>query len=1171
MDWEPLVGNPHVGGLIVLVVDVLSWGQQHSAGISQATRQPYLGRALPTPIRGGVDKRRPTQMPAPISTAVGNRACWGVLLSGRNIKKLKFACWNVRTLLDNPTSDRPARRTALLAMELSKYNIDVAALSETRFEGDGSLEETGLGYTFFWKGVPAGSNRIHGVGFAVKSCLLPSFQERPVGISERIMSWRLPLEKSRFATLFSVYAPTLVSPETDKDCFYDSLASELNRVPAADKIVLLGDFNARVGTKHDVWGGVMGRHGTGSCNDNGLRLLSLCSEYGLCITNTLFQLKDMHKTTWMHPRSKNWHILDYVIIKQRDRSDVHITRVMRGAELSTDHRLVVSQMALVIRPPVRKRTGKRKICVNKLQAETNRNTYQSHVAAAIGQTNFGNLYADAGPEETWSEFCKLLTDTATEELGTETRNHRDWFDESNDIIRKKLESKNKAHDSYLRNPTTTNKNAFTEQRREVQRALRTMENDWWLRYSDEMQGYFDKGDTHNFYNALKVAFGPSDKSLAPVRGTNGDLIKDKAGILSRWAEHFSDLLNRANPTDPTFIEAVPQLNIVEELDLPPTLDEVKKAICSLRCRKAAGLDGLQAELLKYGGDRVHEELFKYISACWSSDIIPSQWKDSKIIAIYKRKGDKTECGNSRGISLLSVGGKIYARLLLLRLIEHVSEKVLPESQCGFRKERSTTDMTFVLRLIQEKCREQHRDLFAVFVDLSKAFDTVDRELLWEVLGKFGCPTKFIGVIRAFHQEMNACVSAAGETSDFFGVLVGVKQGCVLAPVLFNLFVSAVLHVFHGSPGGENGIPVRYRYDGGGLFNLARLKARTKCNSVVVNELQYADDAAFVSHTAQGLQGSVSGVHSAYTRAGLNMNLTKTEVLAQCTGGSLESAAPQILVEDAELPVTDKFTYLGSIITSDCSLDEEVLRRIALASSAFGRLTHRVFLNHRLSLATKKSVYQAICLSILLFGCEAWALYRRHFRKLESFHGDCIQRILGLKWYHRVPRIESRKRIGMSTLEEIILRRQLRWAGHVARMPPGRLPRQVLYGELETGERSTGGQRKRYKDNLKRTMKQFNMDPTSLDLAAEDRTKWKQLVSNGASIFASAYDAAAVARRGRRHNPPTDGNHQCPECERRFVSLSGLRSHLRAHQRRRAADDGRIEGEEDVVIETDGHP
>ena len=160
---------------------------------------------------------------------------------------------------------------------------------------------------------------------------------------------------------------------------------------------------------------------------------------------------------------------------------------------------------------------------------------------------------------------------------------------------------------------------------------------------------------------------------------------------------------------------------------------------------------------------------------------------------------------------------------------------------------------------------------------------------------------------------------------------------------------------------------------------------------------------------------------------------------------------------------------------------------------------------------------------------------------------------------------------MPSLEEMILRRQLRWAGHVVRMPVDRLPRQVMYGELETGRRSAGGQRKRFKDNLKRSLKQFNLDPNSFERDASDRTEWKNLVSTGASGFASAYDAAAIARSARRHNPPTDGAHPCNECDRRFVSLAGLRSHLRAHQRRRVANDSRTEGEEDVVIETDGHP
>ena len=200
----------------------------------------------------------------------------------------------------------------------------------------------------------------------------------------------------------------------------------------------------------------------------------------------------------------------------------------------------------------------------------------------------------------------------------------------------------------------------------------------------------------------------------------------------------------------------------------------------------------------------------------------------------------------------------------------------------------------------------------------------------------------------------------------------------------------------------------------------------------------------------------------------------------------------------------------------------MLRRVGLASSAFGKLKHRVFMNHRLSLTTKKSIYQAKCFSILLFGCGSSALYWHHFRKLEFFYGNCIQKILGVKWYHKVPRIESRLRIGMSSLEEITLKHQLRWAGHDVRMPADCLPKQIIYGELETCRRSVGGQRKRYNDNLKKYMKSFNIDPNSLELAAADRSKWGQMISTGASLFASAYDAADAARRARCHIPQLMG-------------------------------------------------
>ena len=110
--------------------------------------------------------------------------------------------------------------------------------------------------------------------------------------------------------------------------------------------------------------------------------------------------------------------------------------------------------------------------------------------------------------------------------------------------------------------------------------------------------------------------------------------------------------------------------------------------------------------------------------------------------------------NHRGISLLSIAGKILARILLNRLMKHLEQGLLPESQCGFRKERGTIDMVFAARQLQEKCQEQNVDLCSTYVDLTKAFDTVSREGLWRIMAKYGCPPKFITIVRLLHDGMN---------------------------------------------------------------------------------------------------------------------------------------------------------------------------------------------------------------------------------------------------------------------------------------------------------------------------------------------------------------------------------------------------------------------------------
>ena len=164
------------------------------------------------------------------------------------------------------------------------------------------------------------------------------------------MVLRVCLSAKRHATLISAYAPTMSYSDEAKESFYEELATATRAVPRNDKLILLGDFNARVGRDYSAWPGVLGRHGIGKDNSNGTLLLTFCTEHQLVITNTVFQQADKRKTTWMHPRSGHWHLIDYVVVQQRDQSDVKLTRAMRGATMWSDHRLVRSKLQLSIKP-----------------------------------------------------------------------------------------------------------------------------------------------------------------------------------------------------------------------------------------------------------------------------------------------------------------------------------------------------------------------------------------------------------------------------------------------------------------------------------------------------------------------------------------------------------------------------------------------------------------------------------------------------------------------------------------------------------------------------------------------------------------------------------------------------------------------------------------------------
>ena len=201
---------------------------------------------------------------------------------------------------------------------------------------------------------------------------------------------------------------------------------------------------------------------------------------------------------------------------------------------------------------------------------------------------------------------------------------------------------------------------------------------------------------------------------------------------------------------------------------------MSKAIDSLARGKATGGDNIPAEVLQCANYTHLHHLYEPLYQCWEEGYVPQDMRDANIVTLYKNKGDRSDCSNHRGISLLSVVGKVLARVALQRL-QQVAERVYPESQCGFRVQRSTIDMIFTLRQLQEKCREQKQSLFIVFVYLAKAFDLVSRKGLFHLLEKIGCPQKLLKVVMSFHEDMKGTVLFDGTSSSVFPIKSGLKH------------------------------------------------------------------------------------------------------------------------------------------------------------------------------------------------------------------------------------------------------------------------------------------------------------------------------------------------------------------------------------------------------------
>ena len=238
-----------------------------------------------------------------------------------------------------------------------------------------------------------------------------------------------------------------------------------------------------------------------------------------------------------------------------------------------------------------------------------------------------------------------------------------------------------------------------------------------------------------------------------VQDEKGDLVADCHSILARWGHHFFQLFNVHGVSD------IRQTEIHTSEPLVPELStfEVEMTLEKLKRYKSPSIDQIPAELIKTGGRTIHSDIHKLINSTWNKEELPEQWKESIVVPIY-RKGDKTQCNSYRGISLsfnsisfLLITYKILSNILLSRLTPY-AEEIIGDHQCGFQHNRATTDHILYICQILEKKWEYNEAVYQLFIDFKKAYDSVRREVLYNILIEFGIPMKLVRLIKIYLME-----------------------------------------------------------------------------------------------------------------------------------------------------------------------------------------------------------------------------------------------------------------------------------------------------------------------------------------------------------------------------------------------------------------------------------
>lgn len=723
------------------------------------------------------------------------------------------------------------------------------------------------------------------------------------------------------------------------------------------KIVIGGDFNIRMGelgSRSADEGGAERYSKDKIVGNGGKNLSDWIKEKGWYILNGATEGDWNGEYTYAGARGSS--VIDYVIVNEEMRN--RIRKFCIGERVDSDH------LPMEIEMEEEEEEGQVED-----QGEQREDTKEEEVERIIWDEESRKLYEEkteelsrleddkgrtpASVEEMWETIKRIITGAMVRrkikrrkrrELG-----HRDWWDRS--CSRKKRGLKR----MYRRwKKGKVEKEKFLEEKKKFKELIEKKQKDKRKEEEEDLRKLKKETDIWKYINRTRNK-----------RENTENKIKKEV-----WRQHFMDLLEGKEEDGVTEggkqREEMGQEKMLEE-------EEIMTAVRKMKLKKAVGVDGIPMEAWRYAGVGLRRKFVDLLMLIWKCGSLPRDWRKSIVVPLYKR-GDKESVGNYRGISLLCSAYKIYAEIIRKRLEKEVEEKnMVPESQAGFRRGRSTIDNIFVLNHLIQKAKrkgEKENRVYMLFADLKAAFDKVDRGRLWESMRGKGMTEHLIRRIERIYEETEVTVRTQQGYTNSFKTTKGVRQGCVLSPLLFNLYIADIDKI------------MKDRNIGG-----------VKIGKIRIWNLAYADDIVLLANNRDAMQDMMSVFRRFLKDIKLELSADKTKMIV--VNRKRKERKEKWQWGGKEIEEVQEFKYLGFVLSNKGNYKEhmkELGGKGKRAARKIWGLGEKICRN---DFRRRWVLFKYLVQSVMAFGVEIWGWEERE--NLEKIMMDYTRWIFGLEF------------------------------------------------------------------------------------------------------------------------------------------------------------------------------